>query len=327
MHLHSRKAAALPAVMLTMCAPLRAGRDRIQPGRPTAAPSQAAAQQLPVIVKLRRDGAGAAMAKMSNGATSCRGARQTDRTRVAVHGARFRTACWPGTSRSVTPVPQRYSRGLRAEAAVEYVVIDRGGSRTPPTQRYAVRQPVVPAEHRGFGGQCHRRMGPRARLGGHGRRRARHGRVVRPSRSRSRRSRRQIAARIRLRDADPMGTMAWRAIPTRPILATGSTMPTRPIRLHELRRHRQLLARHPRRRNDRRHDQQLRRRVRPDWNSFILPVRVLGKCGGTDSDILAGMRWAAGLTVRCAGQSDARPHPQHEPWSTAPASRAIGRHR
>lgn len=33
------------------------------------------------------------------------------------------------------------------------------------------------------------------------------------------------------------------------------------------------------------------------WNSFILPVRVLGKCGGTDSDILAGMRWAAGLTV------------------------------
>jgi serine protease len=32
-----------------------------------------------------------------------------------------------------------------------------------------------------------------------------------------------------------------------------------------------------------------------DWNSFILPVRVLGKCGGIDSDILAGMRWAAGL--------------------------------
>jgi serine protease len=33
------------------------------------------------------------------------------------------------------------------------------------------------------------------------------------------------------------------------------------------------------------------------WNSFILPVRVLGKCGGTDSDILAGMRWAAGLAT------------------------------
>jgi serine protease len=33
------------------------------------------------------------------------------------------------------------------------------------------------------------------------------------------------------------------------------------------------------------------------WGSSILPVRVLGKCGGTDSDILAGMRWAAGLHV------------------------------
>ena len=29
----------------------------------------------------------------------------------------------------------------------------------------------------------------------------------------------------------------------------------------------------------------------------ILPVRVLGKCGGYDSDIQAGMRWAAGLSV------------------------------
>lgn len=29
----------------------------------------------------------------------------------------------------------------------------------------------------------------------------------------------------------------------------------------------------------------------------ILPVRVLGKCGGYDPDILAGMRWAAGISV------------------------------
>lgn len=29
----------------------------------------------------------------------------------------------------------------------------------------------------------------------------------------------------------------------------------------------------------------------------VLPVRVLGKCGGYTSDIIAGMRWAAGLTV------------------------------
>lgn len=33
------------------------------------------------------------------------------------------------------------------------------------------------------------------------------------------------------------------------------------------------------------------------WNSTILPVRVLGKCGGYFSDIIDGMRWAAGLTV------------------------------
>ncbi|MDP2325498.1 MAG: S8 family serine peptidase, partial [Gammaproteobacteria bacterium] len=33
------------------------------------------------------------------------------------------------------------------------------------------------------------------------------------------------------------------------------------------------------------------------WNGNVLPVRVLGKCGGYDSDIIAGMRWAAGLPV------------------------------
>jgi serine protease len=32
-------------------------------------------------------------------------------------------------------------------------------------------------------------------------------------------------------------------------------------------------------------------------NVRILPVRALGKCGGFDSDIIAGMRWAAGLSV------------------------------
>lgn len=32
-------------------------------------------------------------------------------------------------------------------------------------------------------------------------------------------------------------------------------------------------------------------------NVRIVPVRVLGKCGGFDSDILAGMRWAAGIDI------------------------------
>jgi serine protease len=33
------------------------------------------------------------------------------------------------------------------------------------------------------------------------------------------------------------------------------------------------------------------------WAAKILPVRVLGKCGGYTSDIIDGMKWAAGLTV------------------------------
>jgi serine protease len=33
------------------------------------------------------------------------------------------------------------------------------------------------------------------------------------------------------------------------------------------------------------------------WGVGMLPVRVLGKCRGFDSDIIAGMRWAAGLPV------------------------------
>ncbi len=34
-----------------------------------------------------------------------------------------------------------------------------------------------------------------------------------------------------------------------------------------------------------------------NWTSKILPVRVLGRCGGALSDIADGMRWAAGLSV------------------------------
>jgi serine protease len=33
------------------------------------------------------------------------------------------------------------------------------------------------------------------------------------------------------------------------------------------------------------------------WSNWILPVRVLGKCGGYDSDIMAAMLWAAGVHV------------------------------
>jgi serine protease len=34
-----------------------------------------------------------------------------------------------------------------------------------------------------------------------------------------------------------------------------------------------------------------------NWRTRVLPVRVLGKCGGTDDDIVAGMMWAAGIHV------------------------------
>jgi serine protease len=43
-----------------------------------------------------------------------------------------------------------------------------------------------------------------------------------------------------------------------------------------------------------------------NWNSKVLPVRVLGKCGGYDSDIADAMRWAAGLSVSGV---PANPHP------------------
>jgi serine protease len=33
------------------------------------------------------------------------------------------------------------------------------------------------------------------------------------------------------------------------------------------------------------------------YNVFVLPVRALGKCGGTDSDIAAAMLWAGGIAV------------------------------
>lgn len=42
-------------------------------------------------------------------------------------------------------------------------------------------------------------------------------------------------------------------------------------------------------------------------NVRVLPVRVLGKCGGRDSDIIAGMRWAAGLPV--SGVATVNPTP------------------
>ncbi|HET7527417.1 MAG TPA: S8 family serine peptidase, partial [Burkholderiaceae bacterium] len=44
------------------------------------------------------------------------------------------------------------------------------------------------------------------------------------------------------------------------------------------------------------------------WNVRILPVRVLGKCGGFQSDVVAGMYWAAGINIPSAfGTGPANP--------------------
>ncbi|MDP2226836.1 MAG: S8 family peptidase [Moraxellaceae bacterium] len=45
-----------------------------------------------------------------------------------------------------------------------------------------------------------------------------------------------------------------------------------------------------------------------NWGASVLPVRVLGKCGGFDSDIIDGMLWAAGLPVSGAPTN---PNPAH----------------
>jgi serine protease len=43
-----------------------------------------------------------------------------------------------------------------------------------------------------------------------------------------------------------------------------------------------------------------------NWNGYILPVRVIGRCGGFNSDVVAGIRWAAGLSVP---NTPANPYP------------------
>jgi serine protease len=45
------------------------------------------------------------------------------------------------------------------------------------------------------------------------------------------------------------------------------------------------------------------------WSNWVLPVRVLGKCSGRDSDILAAMAWSAGLPVTNGALAPANPTP------------------
>jgi serine protease len=43
------------------------------------------------------------------------------------------------------------------------------------------------------------------------------------------------------------------------------------------------------------------------WGPWILPVRALGKCGGYDSNIIAGIEWAAGMSVTDPDTGEAAP--------------------
>ena len=45
------------------------------------------------------------------------------------------------------------------------------------------------------------------------------------------------------------------------------------------------------------------------WGVKLLPVRVLGKCGGFDSDIIAGMLWAAGISGTPQKGAASNPNP------------------
>src|SRR6187551_1353276 len=68
MHSHSFRATVFRTVMLTMCAPLALAATEYNPVARQPVASVATAK-LSVIVKLRSDGVGAALAKLSNGVT------------------------------------------------------------------------------------------------------------------------------------------------------------------------------------------------------------------------------------------------------------------
>jgi serine protease len=45
------------------------------------------------------------------------------------------------------------------------------------------------------------------------------------------------------------------------------------------------------------------------WNPYLLPVRALGKCGGLDSDIIAGIMWSVGMPVYDDSGNPVPPNP------------------
>ncbi len=134
----------------------------------------AQATTLGVIVKLRKDGAGATIAKLATGTE--RTAALAKRTGLALALRREISDVMLASTveledASATQVLQR----LRADAAVEYVSIDRRRypHATNPNDPLFLNQWYL-KRHRALGGECDHRLGSRRRLCGRGRRRARY---------------------------------------------------------------------------------------------------------------------------------------------------------
>jgi len=302
MHFHSLKAAALAAVMLTMCAPAAMAATEFNPVARQPAIHETAAQ-LAVIVKLRRDGAGAAMAKMSNGAT--RTEALAKRTGLALQFRReISDHMLAGNIKIGAAGAAAVLEQLRADAAVEYVAIDqrRYPHATEPNDTLFANQWYLKDTE----------VSAVNAIGAWDAERGSTGVVIavldtgvlydHPDLGRADRGGKLLPGFDFVgpdhmsndgdsRDADPSDPGDWvdasdknNAVYTDCATSSSSWHGTRVAGMIGALSNNSAGI------------------TGLDWNSFILPVRVLGKCGGVDSDILAGMRWAAGLHV--AGATD-----------------------
>jgi len=302
MHFHSLKAAALAAVMLTMCAPAAMAATEFNPVARQPAIHETAAQ-LAVIVKLRRDGAGAAMAKMSNGAT--RTEALAKRTGLALQFRReISDHMLAGNIKIGAAGAAAVLEQLRADAAVEYVAIDqrRYPHATEPNDTLFANQWYLKDTE----------VSAVNAIGAWDAERGSTGVVIavldtgvlydHPDLGRADRGGKLLPGFDFVgpdhmsndgdsRDADPSDPGDWvdasdknNAVYTDCATSSSSWHGTRVAGMIGALSNNSVGI------------------TGLDWNSFILPVRVLGKCGGVDSDILAGMRWAAGLHV--AGATD-----------------------
>ena len=184
------------------------------------------------------------------------------------------------------PHVSRCGRTIRSTRAA-----NTGTDAAPPGSGTCARRKAKPYRR-----STPKRPGRHAGQPGGRRGRARHRCALRASGSSCRERRRQSSARLRhgQRHRRPRTTVTA-ATPTRRIPATGCPPTTR--------RHATTQPR-----NSSWHGTKTAGLVAALTNNGVgiasvgravrvLPVRVLGKCGGYDSDIIAGMRWAAALPV------------------------------